>query len=483
MLEYVKKRVCTCGWTDFRATPQTLQHFSSDISHLNSINGIHSVEQPQRQTLPAAAALPQQTPEEKAAENKKKAEQLRAKLLAQRQNTPRQNTPARVASSHSQTPPKPVQRTETPARPAPTPSAALSKTPNKMATGLPQPGKRAPPSTAAEPSTKMSASLEALLEQGKALADKKTAELAAATIASAKSAPSSRTSGGPAKQNDTVEQEEAQSCSRPARQQQKQQQELPEQPASKRPTNLSDTYYADLPAWLEMTGYHDVDFRTAKLRTHKERKALEEEAARINERLEKLRQTEQEEMQQMRMATPMSVRNMAPPPLPSTLPVEKVEKSAIARTNGVKRGRSPADTASVKIARRREESGGFRIRGANDSPTEARPPSRRAASPVSPGLERRISYPDIRRRPIDDRTGTRSRDPSLERRQSYYRRDGEPPSRYDRYDPRDAPRDPPSRLNYSSTNNGPRTARPPPPSYRGSAPLDLRKGGQFSRPL
>lgn len=264
---------------------------------------------------------------------------------------------------------------------------------------------------------------------------------------------------------------------------------------SRRPTDLTDSCYADLPAWLDLTRYHDVQFRNSKLRTYKERKALEEEAARIAERLEDLRRAEENEMQQLRTSTSLpAINKMAPPPLPVTMPTSK---SDALRVNGIKRPHSPDYTPSEKFSRRRED-GGFKIRGANDS-GDTRPGSeRRLRLSKSPGLERRISYPEARRRSVEDR-GARSRDQSLDRRQGYYRHDDESARYndrdYDRYEPRDvrgplplpSPRDrdwPPSRngaprLNYST----PHGLQQQPAQYRGSAALDVRKGGQsFSRP-
>ena len=96
--------------------------------------------------------------------------------------------------------------------------------------------------------------LEALLSEGKALADAKTAALKASTDSAsvpngdAQHATSSRT-----QQAQTV-------ASAPAIQ--------PSNEHSKRHADLSHAYYADLPAWLEMTGYHDVEFRNSKLSTY-----------------------------------------------------------------------------------------------------------------------------------------------------------------------------------------------------------------------
>lgn len=357
--------------------------------------------------------------------------------------------------------------------------------------------------------------MESLLSQGKALADAKSAAMAAdAATAVASPAHTDRTASltnghgntnANAKKNsnqhkNTIKKEAAMNVmnmnkSTPADREQEQPTPIrtrPAEPAPQHPqTNLSDAYYVDLPAWLEMTGYHDVEFRNSKLSAYKERKSLEEEAARIAERLEKLRQLEQESAQSLRFSTPKPATAMAPPPLPSSISVER----PTGQVNGTKRAHSPDPLSANK---RREENG-FHIRGANESPSNTRPPTangRRPQSPSPPAINRRISYPDARRRSDDE---NRSRDPSLERRQSYYRRESddrrgpqpdygrerererERERDYDSYQPRgDGPR-----LGFSTTNMarpGGRNGPPPAPAsqYRGSAGLDLKRGGQFN---
>ncbi|KAK5706173.1 hypothetical protein LTR97_001160 [Elasticomyces elasticus] len=193
------------------------------------------------------------------------------------------------------------------------------------------------------------------------------------------------------------------------------------------PQHLTDVYYADLAAWLEFTGYHDVEYRNSKLQKHKERKVLEAEAAKIQEQLDRLRREEEAEMQALRSsvahATPAS--KQAAPALPSTMPTgDAAIMAGVANgvLNGIKRPHSPTPTERNNKRRDEPSANGFRIRGANDSPTDAS------------AIERRISYPDARRRSLD---ATKSRDPSLERRQAYYNRDGEraAPRAYDAYEP------------------------------------------------
>lgn len=339
--------------------------------------------------------------------------------------------------------------------------------------------------------------LDALLDKGKALADAKSAAMAADAAVVSSPAPIYRTApltnghgntNGNTKNtsnqhSSTVKKEVAMNTRKAVPQEQE-----PEQPTpirvrptepSRPQTNLSDAYYADLPAWLEMTGYHDVEFRDSKLSAYKERKSLEEEAARIAERLEKLRQLEQENVQSLRFGTPKPAAAMAPPPLPTTMAMEK----PAGQVNGTKRAHSPEPLSTNK---RREENG-FNIRGANESPINTRPSTtaNRRQSPSPPGINRRISYPDRRRRSDDE---NHSRDPSLERRQSFYRRESDdfdrrgPRSEYpardhDTYPPRDGPR-----LAFSTTNMarpGRNTPSGPTAQYRGSAGLDLKRGGQF----
>lgn len=58
-------------------------------------------------------------------------------------------------------------------------------------------------------------------------------------------------------------------------------------------TNSDIDYYADLATWLDITKYHDVAYRDSRLSSSKERKLLEEEAARIEKKLKALQQNEQ----------------------------------------------------------------------------------------------------------------------------------------------------------------------------------------------
>ena len=279
-------------------------------------------------------------------------------------------------------------------------------------------------------------------------------------------------------------------------------------------TKLTDAYYSDLSIWLEMTGYHDVEYRNSKLQTYKERKALEAEMARLQERMNKLKEADQANIAALRSAV-VHPTTAAAPALPTMMPNEDLNTVAqqIATpstannkaigpiTNGIKRAHSP-EPIQVSKARRDNQQTNFRIRGANDSPTTSGARGRpRSPGAAGIGLERRISYPDARRVSLDGydrratnvRNGTGSRDPSLERRQAYYKREAEQPAlaqtynNRDRYD-RDVMARPGyenrGRLGYSNVNDlahgdvGGRRYADYPQSYRGSAGLDLRKGGK-----
>ena len=411
--------------------------------------------------------------DQRKAENQRTAELLRAKLIAQRQNTPIRaisgsNTPAKTALASVE------------------PKGDVEKSEKEASSSIDIFG------------------LETLFAEGKAAAEAKVAAQAKlkADAAAATALPEQMEASNTNGQAPQTEPNQLQSGEQT---QPPQTNMTPEQPQL--PTTLTDDYYADLPIWLEMTAYHDVEYRNSKLRTHKERKALEEEAARIQERLEKLRQAEQATIDSMRtsIAPAPSATPRHPPALPTTMPGGHVQQTPLANKaptiNGVKRAHSPEPVLSEKSARaRRQDPAGFRIRGANDNSPDARHTAHRPPSPSSVGLERRISYPDARLHSLDDH---RSRDPSLERRQTHYQRNGESHApgagaayNRDRYDtpPSYGARDPArgydnrGRVSHSSVNRG-AAPRPPagggyrdhPPPYRGSASLDLRKGGGSSR--
>jgi len=244
------------------------------------------------------------------------------------------------------------------------------------------------------------------------------------------------------------------------------------------PVNMSDPYYDDLSIWLEYTGYHDVQFRTSKLSTYKERRELEQEAARIAQRIAALKQAERADLDSLRATTAHqnSAPQMAPPPLPSHLPAGDHRN----HTNGLKRPHSPEPSSAEKFSRKANESAGdFRIRGANDANAAM---SHENGSP----LHRRESLSE-RRRSVNER---HERDSSLERRQQHYNPRGAPPPRANgigghsqwassREGPRpfnanarDRERERDGRLGFGAVN------RVGGPAHGGNAGLDLRKGGQ-----
>jgi hypothetical protein len=245
-----------------------------------------------------------------------------------------------------------------------------------------------------------------------------------------------------------------------------------------RPLNMSDPYYDDLSVWLEFTGYHDVQFRNSKLSTYKERRELEQEAARIAQKLEQLKQAERADLDSLRATTAHlhtpATATMAPPPLPASMPPGDQRPDLFA--NGIKRPHSP-DVANSQKSSRRTNDSGYRFRGANDHGANL---PRDNGSPI----DRRGSFPD-HRRSIEERV---ERDPSLERRQKHYsQREGPAPhpsprgngynGDFQRNSNREGPRpfnarEREGRPGFSSVN------RVGPNSHNGSAGLDLRKGGQ-----
>ena len=256
-----------------------------------------------------------------------------------------------------------------------------------------------------------------------------------------------------------------------------------EQENTAHPLNMSDPYYDDLPVWLEFTGYHDVQFRNSKLSTYRERRKLEQEAARIAQKLEELKQAERADLDSLRATTAHihtpAPAAMPPPQLPATMP--SGDRRADLFANGTKRPHSP-DLASSQKASRRSNDFGYRVRGANDQGANL---LRDNGSPI----DRRGSIPD-RRRSIEERL---ERDRSLERRQKHYnQREGPPPhpsprgngylEDFQRNSNREGPRpfnarEREGRPGFSAVN---RIGGPHP--HSGGAGLDLRKGGQsFSR--
>lgn len=435
-------------------------------------------------------------------EDQKRTALLRATLIARRQNTPTRVPAARVAT--------------------PSQSTSSGPSPPPMASTKPVPMKDEPTSDH-DP-----LGLDSLLAEGRAAAEAKNTDDAARTIlqVNGHSKPiaepaTSKTSPRISPLAEPVQQQPHQPHPYPQQQQHTDQQsptvQVTNQPVLTKQSDLkklTDPYYTDLAVWLDMTGYHDVEFRTSKLSSYKERKALEEEAVRIQRRLEKLRQDEEATIQFLRASTayPVSVVKVAPPPLPTMLPTTDAATNhtfPTPSTNGIKRHHSPEPTAASKAVRHKKVYD-YRIRGVNDSSEQQKHPGA-ARTLINPlGLQHRISYPEPRGNRVDgfnnqplsrdasrDARASRdqSRDTSLERRQAFYRHDGNP-LRYEYPRQRETfhgstPRRRDS-MGVSGDDNRqkyhPNHPQYPPSSqvgdhgggqrYRGSAGLDLRNGGQ-----
>jgi hypothetical protein len=380
--------------------------------------------------------------DQKKIEQQNKLEDLRKRLLAKRDNA-RSNTPIKTPV-HVESPQQKMEQQE--------PDTATKS------------------GTDEHPGPVDDFGIDTLLAEGKAAAQAKTARENQAAALAASPAPTSQqpsaTSGTSNIEVDPLPQKAADV---------EQKNTMP----NARPLNMSDPYYDDLPVWLEFTGYHDVQFRNSKLSTYKERRELEQEAARIMQKLEQLKQAERADLDSLRATTAHlhtpAAAAMAPPPLPASMPPGDHRPDLF--PNGTKRPHSP-DLASSQKASRRTNDSGYRFRGANDHGANL---PRDNGSPI----DRRGSIPD-RRRSTEERL---DRDPSLERRQKHYnQRDGPPPhpsprgngylGDFQRNLNREGPRpfnarEREGRPGFSSVN---RIGGPPP--HNGSAGLDLRKGGQ-----
>ncbi|KAI7183071.1 hypothetical protein KC363_g8424 [Hortaea werneckii] len=493
------------------ASQETKQQQDASVNLLNMLmpQEEHEHNQPtpppaQTETPPTQTPQPMTADEQKKAENKRKTELLRAKLIAQRQNTPKKAAPVAAAS-----------RPETPAKQQPPqssqpPPSQTQHTPDQRPSSNLKPIQNTQNAQNMNGSGDDALGVDALLAEGKAAAEKAANKLNgfqpaenSQSPAPAKPPPNPPTAFSAPRSSHPLATSRLNRDSSPSSAQTK-----PSHPPT---SNLADPYYADLSAWLEFTGYHDTTYRSSKLSKHHERRVLEAEVARIHERLEKLKQDEQAEMEALRASISHPVSSSTAPPLPAELPKSDHEGGSrpTHATNGVKRPRSPDQSPHPSATAKNEklprlyppcqESNnsppGFRIRGANDSPSDSihRPPpaatsTRRPSFP----LERRPSYSHVgdprgRRSSLDygdDDCAPRSRDPSLERRQAYYQptssshwdseRGGLPPShlsfssaptvagagRYDSYTPRDLP--PPSRFGGGAggkeRGGGPRSA-------------------------
>ena len=214
--------------------------FAATVSSKNAAPSYKSLQE----GLPSSNEITSKTvnsvTEQRKAQNQKRADELRAKLIAQKQSTPIKN----------------MSRAATPSKP---PVQSLQSATNSIKQGVND--------TAF---SDISTGLEALLADGKAAAEAKLKEAVNGIETQQPQTKSQPSSPPTAEQNHsapqdalTVPQSAAQATDK-----------------STWATKLTDAYYTDLPIWLELTGYHDVEYRESKLRTHKERKALEQEYAR-----------------------------------------------------------------------------------------------------------------------------------------------------------------------------------------------------------
>lgn len=172
--------------------------------------------------------------------------------------------------------------------------------------------------------------------------------------------------------------------------------------------SLQDPYYDDLPLWLDITGYHNVEFRNAKLSASKQRKKevedLEKEAARIAERLAALRGAENTDLESLgRSVAPGPGRAMAPPQLPPVMTIERTNHRQA--PNGMKRSPSPDAPRPSKVSRidtpgSLDHPAGYRTHGNNDDPNQH---SAAVAAPSGPSAKRRSPSPSLR-----DRTAART---------------------------------------------------------------------------
>lgn len=410
--------------------------------------------------------------EQKKQEQQKQLDALRKRLLAKRGRVSRPDTPQKTPGNlNTQTPQHRMEQQEN----------------NAAANG-------------ADQQVNDDFGIESLLAEGKAAAEAKTArdnQAAAAAIAAPMDSNSFITiqhpSAATAPPSMEVEDVKPESTRQKPAEPTQSVVSSPQKPADYKqsnasntyPVNMSDPYYDDLSVWLEFTGYHDVQFRNSKLSTYKQRRELEQEAARIAQKLEALKQAERADLESLRATTAHQnvPAQMAPPPLPSHMPTGDYRNHA----SGLKRPHSPEPSIAEKASRKANDSAGdFRIPGAKDaSVASSTTLSHENGSPV----HRRDSLPG-RHRSINER---HERDPSLERRQQYYGSRAAPPTRANglgghsqwassREGPppfnareRERERDRNGRSDFSSVN---RITRGNGTSLGPSAGLDLRKGGQ-----
>ena len=187
-----------------------------------------------------------------------------------------------------------------------------------------------------------------------------------------------------------------------------------------RTAKLLDEDQADLQLWLEVTGYHDKEYRTSKLHAFRERQTLEAEAARISSRLQELKQNEVQVTGRRNSSRLPAVSDRLAPSAPSNGmqavfgtkqggDTPSVKPSAT--TNGIKRAHSPEPSAAAKAPRWSistfvppcnvaDPASDPRLLG----PTKANGPSEES-------LQRNISYPEPRWKPADNHYRTVIRPP------------------------------------------------------------------------
>ena len=199
----------------------------------------------------------------------------------------------------------------------------------------------------------------------------------------------------------------------------------PEQPDP--PTDLTDAYYTDLPLWLEVTGYHDIKFRNSQLSNIKERKRLEQDAARIAERLAKLSQEAQVNVSFKRSTpAPQPSCEIQRPPLPAMMPSENVAPAVA----GVKRAHSPAELPPSKMVCATPKSEMQPVIPRHDIPEQLTSRNLQQDSLLrdtrqTGDLERRVTFPEPRRGP---RGGRRRGQPQDTEKGYGHEYDGRAPS-------------------------------------------------------
>ncbi|KAK1084825.1 hypothetical protein LTR33_002453 [Friedmanniomyces endolithicus] len=226
---------------------------------------------------------------ERRAENQRQADLLRARLLAKRNNTPLKPLPPRLGTP-SNAPMVPPQPAIIPAQRKP--AVEVKHDVFQFAgDGVVVPAEVTKPSNG-------TLDLDALIAEGKQAAEAKAKEEAAAQTDGHAPEPTPA-SINPVKPN--VASEPVEMSKAPAQRAPVQIHQVPATAEKDQHSQiLSDVYYTDLAAWLEYTGFHDVEYRAATLHKHKARRALEAEAAKIQQQLDRLKREEEAEMQALR---------------------------------------------------------------------------------------------------------------------------------------------------------------------------------------